>query len=93
MYVQQKEGYGQCGPTVEWGREPGIKGMDAVKCPVLHVTTENTIWENQNEISTTVWLHQCKDWEMSMDSSEQGNSGGHQALCKVQMDLLFFLKL
>ena len=92
MYVQQKEGYGGCGPTVEWGRVPGIKGMEAMKRPVLHVTIENTIWENQNEISTTVWLHQCKDWD-AMDSSEQGNSGGHQALCKVQMDLLFFLKL
>ena len=43
MYVQQKEGYGQCGPTVEWGREPGITGMEAVKRPVLHVIIENTI--------------------------------------------------
>ena len=43
MYMQQKEGYGQCGPTVEWGSVPGIKGMEAVKCPVLRVTIENTI--------------------------------------------------
>ena len=30
MYVQQKEGYGQCGPTVEWGREPGETGHGRV---------------------------------------------------------------